>query len=377
MVNSKQRTEAFARLKGLAEVPSSAGVGSLAGEASEALPLMQELNSNKKQAAQFMQNSPVRNLIRSILFENSLYLEAQFLLEAYETAGRTSEKTLIENLTKLTETNSRRQGELGNEGYRASKEYLRLYERLYCLALSRGVKKEMLRELDDSRLIAFPQNEYDTKKMENEIKYRSLIAETIGDCGQFCRGRVKATVKVMKDMVRSYRIVERISSNAEGQFIIPVLPLGQFTAQLFSAITQREELAEKGPECRRLVVDCIKAVRSRLANIELADQEIDMETADAALKARNAIIQVQTINQNALKALEELAKHSDPLEVFSRFVHAVAEYVRQSKQTAYVALNEFRQPIWLGPIEQARNGMIAEIGLRGYRRGAFTDDYLK
>lgn len=73
--------------------------------------------------------------------------------------------------------------------------------------MSRGVKKEMLRELDDSRLIAFPQNEYDTKKMENEIKYRSLIAETIGDCGQFCRSRVKATVKVMKDMVRSYRIV--------------------------------------------------------------------------------------------------------------------------------------------------------------------------
>lgn len=51
--------------------------------------------------------------------------------------------------------------------------------------------------------------------------------------------------------------------------------------------------------------------------------------------------------------------------------------MRQSKQTAYVALNEFRQPIWLGPIEQARNGMIAEIGLKGYRRGAFTDDYLK
>lgn len=47
----------------------------------------------------------------------------------------------------------------------------------------------------------------------------------------------------------------------------------------------------------------MKAVRSRLANIELADQEIDMETADAALKARNAIIHVQTINQTALKAL--------------------------------------------------------------------------
>lgn len=80
VVNSKQRSEAFARLKGLAEVPSSAGVGSLAAEASEALPLMQELNSNKKQAAQFVQNNPIRNLIKSILFENSLYLEAQFLL---------------------------------------------------------------------------------------------------------------------------------------------------------------------------------------------------------------------------------------------------------------------------------------------------------
>lgn len=62
-------------------------------------------------------------------------------------------------------------------------------------------------------------------------------------------------------------------------------------------------MSEKGPECRRVVVDCMKAVRSRLANIELADQEIDMETADAALKARNAIIHVQTINQTALKAL--------------------------------------------------------------------------
>ena len=155
-VNSKHRSDAFARLKGLADVPSNASVGALASEAGEALQLMQELNGNKKQAAQFVQNNPLKNLIKSILFENSLYLEAHYLLEAYETVGKTSEKTLIENLTKLTESNSRRQGELGAEGYRVTKEYLRLYDRLYCLALSRGVKKEMLKELDDSRLIAFP-----------------------------------------------------------------------------------------------------------------------------------------------------------------------------------------------------------------------------
>ena len=56
----------------------------------------------------------------------------------------------------------------------------------------------------------------DDEKMENEIKYRSLIAETIGECGQLCRNRVKATAKVMRDMVLSYRIIERISDNASG-----------------------------------------------------------------------------------------------------------------------------------------------------------------
>lgn len=105
-------------------------------------------------------------------------------------------------------------------------------------------------------------------------------------------------------MVLSYHLIEKISSNASGEFVIQVEPLSHFTSQLFRIITSREELAEKGSDCKRVIIDCMKAIKNRLSNIELADQEIDMETADAALKARKAIIQVQTINQDALKALE-------------------------------------------------------------------------
>lgn len=84
-----------------------------------------------------------------------------------------------------------------------------------------------------------------------------------------------------------------------------------------------------------------------------------METVDAALKARNKILKIQALNQKALTSLEQISKKNDYLEMFSGLIFTLTQYVEQSKQLAYIALNEFKQPIWFNSISSAKDGITA------------------
>jgi hypothetical protein len=47
------------------------------------------MNNNKKQVTGFAQTNPLKNLIKDIRFENNLYLESFFILNAYDTINKT------------------------------------------------------------------------------------------------------------------------------------------------------------------------------------------------------------------------------------------------------------------------------------------------
>jgi hypothetical protein len=49
-----------------------------------------------------------------------------------------------------------------------------------------------------------------------------LIAETIGDGGNYSKNKIKAALKVMKDMISSFRIIEKLNNNSNGEYIILV-----------------------------------------------------------------------------------------------------------------------------------------------------------
>jgi hypothetical protein len=40
-------------------------------------------------------------------------------------------------------------------------------------------------------------------------------------------------------------------------------------------------------------------------------------------------------------------------------MQAVAEYLHDNKQPVYLALNQWKQPVWIGPAEQAKGGVYA------------------
>jgi hypothetical protein len=60
-----------------------------------------------------------------------------------------------------------------------------------------------------------------------------------------------------------------------------------------------------------------------------------------------------------LNACEELSKaqNNNPLDTLSKATHIIAEYLHSTKQGVYLALNEWKEPVWVGTPEQAKNGL--------------------
>ena len=95
--------------------------------------------------------------------------------------SRVSENNLIESIGKINDEGKKRKKQLeNNSSYKQTKAYKHVIDRLYCQVLVKGLKKNTLRELDDSKYLNFPESDSDQKHMENEVKYRTLI------CGALC-----------------------------------------------------------------------------------------------------------------------------------------------------------------------------------------------
>lgn len=49
--------------------------------------------------------------------------------------------------------------------YKQTKAYSHLIDHIFCLILFKGLKKDVIKEIDDPKFLTFPENEYDHKKM--------------------------------------------------------------------------------------------------------------------------------------------------------------------------------------------------------------------
>jgi hypothetical protein len=116
--------------------------------------LIQELN----------ERNPLKKLIVEVGTQNGLYLECFHLLNMLRAVSQASQNGLIDSIVKVNDEEKARKRQLEkHSGYRQTKAYKQVVDRIYCQLLVKGLKKNTLREIDDFGHLNFPESDSDQR----------------------------------------------------------------------------------------------------------------------------------------------------------------------------------------------------------------------
>lgn len=89
-------------------------------------------------------------------------------------------------------------------------------DRLYCLILVKGLKKNSVKEIDDPTLLTFPENQYDQKQLDTEVNYRSIILQTLGEEASLARTNLSNNISALKSLIGGKKLIDKLQKNEGG-----------------------------------------------------------------------------------------------------------------------------------------------------------------